>query len=450
MNATILLTGPQGLLIRAPGDGWVALPQVQVASGGRDPYEIGEYLRREWKVNAICLFTPSFEDGPRGWHVLSALGEAQEAPRGYSWMADSDAISRLASRSDAALLREALEQMAAFESGKRAGPFARAGWLEEMAKWAGPPLAARGLQWNGRFRQFGSGPECALLRLETNGPAVWFKGVRERLVREYAITKYIGAQTPGVFPDILATHDEWRAWLMIDAEGRTLGECGIEGWADAARKLALVQHAYVGSTEKLLALSAIDCREPAVVERLDNLWRRLPGLMLRQPACSRAPRLSRDEAERLRAHAGVLAGAFFRTDIPMTLVHGDPNVDNFIVGARGTMILDWAESYIGHPFLSYEYLRMHLHRARPEAASDWEKEMREAYSRVWRPIVKRRDIEDGFALAPLIAPLIVAALALESLGDASAEKIPMIEAHIRSLARLASRALQPLLVEVTA
>jgi hypothetical protein len=288
-----------------------------------------------------------------------------------------------------------------------------------------------------------------LLRLETNSPAVWFKAVCEPFRREYAVTKHIAAHTPGVSPDVLSTSDEWRAWLILEAEGCPLGNCHrLEAWVQAARKLATVQRGYVRATEKLLALGAIDYRGAIVIEKLDELCRRLPELMSRQPAGSRAPRLGPDELEALRYHVPLLCEAFFAVYIPMTLVHGDPNADNFIIGPRGATILDWAESYVSHPFLSYEYLRMHLNRTQPLEAREWELELGDAYAQVWRPLLAERDIQDAFALVRLVAPLLVASRSLDRL-EASRE-IPLLEAHIRSLARVAFRALQPLLVEVTA
>ena len=443
-NTTIVLIQRRSLLLHKNVDGSLELPQVPIRPDRRAAHEITEYLREEWRLNAICLFAP---------HVLSVAGGAFDPPAGCVWMAISDAADRLASRSQAKLLRVALEQMEAYEAGEKVGPFARVGWLEELKEWATPALAARGLRWTGGFRQLGSGPESALLRLETNGRAIWLKSVSKHFAPEYAITKFIAAHTPGALPELLTTRDDWRGWLTLEAEGCALGDSPrLEAWLDAALTLGAVQRAYIRASEKLLALGAVDYRECEILDKFEALCRRLPELMSRQPASSRAPRLNRDELAMLRDHLPVLTEAFFRTAIPATLVHGDPNSNNFIVGPKGTTILDWAESYVGHPFLSFEYLRMHVHLRQPTDAPEWEKHMRESYASVWRSTVPKRDIQDAFALVPLIAPLLVASRALDRLDalDSEHDQIPLMETHIRSLARVAFRALQPLLMEVTA
>jgi hypothetical protein len=235
---------------------------------------------------------------------------------------------------------------------------------------------------------------------------------------------------------------------MLEADGCPLEKShSADAWSHAAGKLGAVQQAHVDSSEELLALGAVDYRGPVVVSKVDALCRRLPELMSRQPANSRAPRLSSKQMRIMGAHIPVLCGALFHSNIPITLVHGDPNSDNFIVGPEDTKIIDWAESYVSHPFLSYEYLRMHLQRTQPQEAAEWEKELRESYARAWRPIVDERDIQDAFSLVPVIAPLIVASRALDRLDAPPEERhaeIATSEAFIRSLARVAFRALRPL------
>jgi hypothetical protein len=443
----VVIAQPQKLLMCSCGDGSIELPQISVEAGSRIAYELAEYLRREWNLAAICLFSPVMNSSQRS-SVLAVVGRVPEAPRGYIWSEASEAIRSVVPGPQAELLRISLQQVAEYESGKRPGPFARAKWLEELATWAAPALAERGLSWTGAFQQFGGGPGSALMRLETNGPAVWFKSVCGSLTREYAISKYIAAHTPGILPDILATRDDWRAWLMLEAEGCSLANSySAEAWSGAGRELGAVQRAHVGATEDLLALGALDYCGPAVVNSVEALCRRLPELMSRQPANSRAPRLSRKQMRVMGSHSPVLCEALFHSNIPTTLVHGDPNPHNFIVGPTDTKIIDWAESYVSHPFLSYEYLRMHLHRTHPQEATEWEKELRESYARAWRPIVDERDIEDTFSLVPVIAPLIVASRALDRLDGPPEDQhgeIPATEAFIRSLARAAFRALHPL------
>jgi serine/threonine-protein kinase RIO1 len=98
--------------------------------------------------------------------------------------------------------------------------------------------------------------------------------------------------------------------------------------------------------------------------------------------------------------------------IPNTLVHGDIGHGNIIASADGPVFLDWADTYIGHPFLCAEHLLADLARSNP-IFSEKQDALRWHYARQWKDSVTTRQLEMVTCLAPAIAAFSYAVMAWE-------------------------------------
>ena len=88
--------------------------------------------------------------------------------------------------------------------------------------------------------------------------------------------------------------------------------------------------------------------------------------------------------------------------IPDTLGHSDFNPGNIIVGPERCTFLDWAEAYVGHPFLTFEYFLAHLRKDYPQLAP-LESELRASYSRIWSSVASPEQIAQAYSFSPLVA-----------------------------------------------
>jgi aminoglycoside phosphotransferase (APT) family kinase protein len=94
--------------------------------------------------------------------------------------------------------------------------------------------------------------------------------------------------------------------------------------------------------------------------------------------------------------------AFIDTGIPDTLLHGDIGHGNIIASSNGPVFLDWAETYIGHPFVTAEHLLADLARSNP-LFSENQSVLRLVYADLWKTYVSPAELEKIVALAPAIA-----------------------------------------------
>ncbi len=195
----------------------------------------------------------------------------------------------------------------------------------DYASFGGP---ARTLAWARSHVSFVTAEQqrtwnlSAIWRLETGRDPVWLKQVPRFFRHEAAVLSYL---------------DQVRAW---DGEGRMLLD-HIEGTdlygADLTARAAIalqhfeIQARALGDIDKLIAAGVPDRRD---LSRLPT-W---PVPLGEQPWL----------AARLETVA--------RAGMPATLVHGDLHPGNVIGTPRERTIIDWGDSFIGHP--GFDILRL--------------------------------------------------------------------------------------------
>src|SRR5262249_28482244 len=151
---------------------------------------LAEQLNRKLQdflgVRACCLFRLTTEEGS-DFEVLEHISNAAVQPLGMWVRVDSLGEERLAKEEERLAIATAMHEFQARTNALHQEPFATPGWMADLFNWAQAQLLS-GLQLTGAFQQFNAEPTFALVRLETNGPAVWFKAVGEPNKREYSIT----------------------------------------------------------------------------------------------------------------------------------------------------------------------------------------------------------------------------------------------------------------------
>ena len=240
------------------------------------------------------------------------------------------------------------------------------------------------------------------MRLETTGPAIWFKAVGEPNLQELAITLKLAELFPTFLAEIVGKKPEWNAWLSREVEGTSLGDTkDLTSWERAASDLARLQIDSISRTHAILDSGSHDLRAIKLLTSVNPFFELAAELMEEQPKVH-PPALSRPELNLLQLQVKNSLTLLDSLRIPNTLGHLDLNPWNVVVSGDRCVFLDWAEAYVGHPFLSFQYLLEHFRRAvGPNVTA--ESNFVSAYKGPWHQLLSEDLTSEALALAPLVA-----------------------------------------------
>jgi hypothetical protein len=383
------------------------LPEVEIPRWQRVAEHLTAAVGETCGIDAVSLSSlevPPAESGPSQicYEIMETCTPRDEAPGGKHWVvADCLVESGFRDPRDFHAVRQAIAQSLPHAEDTSRGPFGRLGWFPDLQEWVQEEIGRHGLHLSRRFRQFNASPTFSLIRFETDGPAVWFKAVGPPNQREYPITLALARLISRFVPKIIATRPEWTGWLTREAEGPLLHECStLASWETAARDLAELQIRSLGRSVHLLDVGARDLRAWAFADLVSPFFQAMGELMERQTKTPPAP-LSREELRSLAARVRDALAVLDETGIPTTLGHLDLNPGNIVCSPNGCVFLDWAEAFMGHPFLTFEYLREHFRRNVGHNRSE-ETQFVASYTSPWRAFVSEGDIRRVLEVTPLV------------------------------------------------
>jgi hypothetical protein len=414
------------------------LPSVEIPRWQRVAENLTSATRNEWGCVAISLFA-------------SEIGVPRDDSKGHCYQAmecvcgGEKHASNTAWKSIRSLTRGSFQEEADYQALQRfhpeansyqadpASPFARRGWFAELRSWVTEAIEPLGLHRSGAFRQFNASPSFSLIRLETNGPAVWFKAVGEPNLREFPITLKLAQLFPDYLPRIIGEQPAWNGWLSLEARGTQLSETKkITDWTEAAGALARLQVESIGNTSPIAAAGAHDARLAQLRTLVDPFLAVIARLMERQAKVPPAV-LGLSELALLRARLHDSLSLLAELGIPDALGHWDLNPGNVIVSPEGCVFLDWAEAYVGCPFLSFEYLLEHFRRTNG-GETCVESQLADSYWKPWKELVPTSVFSEARRFIPLVAAFAYAA-STGVWGDQKELDDSRVAGYLRSLAR---------------
>jgi hypothetical protein len=415
------------------------LPCVEIPRWERVAENLTEAVRKRYGISAICLFTLDLSDatanGEPPIYQVMEIREAAIVPSNEMRSLPLDSISgqSFADEQDRVATAKTLRQIARFQGGEAIGPFGRPGWIEELFSWVQHEIEPYGLRLTGNFRQLNASPTFSLIRLETNAQAVWFKAVGEPNLREFGISLALAKLFPGFVPTVIAPHPALHGWLTTEFPGSTLDEASdSSAWERAAYTLAELQIASAGHTDQLLEAGCRDLRVPYLLSLVDPFMEEMSQLMEQQKKAPPAV-LGRGDLLTLGTQIKETLSGLAELDIPNTLGHLDFNPGNILCSADQCVFLDWAEAYVGPPFLTLQYLREHLGRLREGDVGSFAHVVN-PYETKWRQILSPETVSAAMDLAPLLAVFAYAA-GTESWRKPIEIRDPKAAAYQRSLTR---------------
>lgn len=265
------------------------------------------------------------------------------------------------------------------------------------APWAEPGGPARSVAWAtaaldrlGRpvtaVAQHRTWNLSAIWRLDGRRGSAWLKQVPAFFRHEAAVLRWLAAATPDTAPGLLAADDTGRILLdHVPGEDRYHAE-------PAERAAIAVDHHAV-------QLRAADDAAALVAAGVPDL---------------RGPALARWIRDRLAPYdvtvaADLLAGLDDRLDavrrcgLPDTLVHGDLHPGNVRGDGTRRTVIDWGDSFVGHP--AFDILRL-TETLAPAVAGP----LVDAWAARWRAEVPGSDPRRAVDLLRPVAPLRMAAV----------------------------------------
>ena len=400
--------GTESLIVRT--DHGLALPTVQIPRFERIAKNLTAVLKNKWGQEAVCLFSPSVgvvHEPPTGanYQAMESLHKNPASEPRSLWT-DIGSLSErdFSDPEDYRKLQQSL-----VDCGRSAhGPFAKLGWFAELQGWVEEIISLQGLHLTGNFSQLNASPTFSLVRFESTGPAVWFKAVGVPNLHEFPVTVALKRILPGYTPRILAVRPEWNGWLTVEAEGSDLSQnSDPEQWRAAAESLAKLQTESLCDTEALFRAGARGISTSRLLAFVDPFFATMTTLMAKQVRTP-PPILRGSELTMLSDRIKQSLSALEDIHLPQALGHLDPNPGNIFVSERHVTFLDWAEAYIGNPFLSFQYMLEHFRR---EVSSDPDVtcKLTNAYLQRWQPIISSKNVRDVLEHTPLVAVFVYAA-----------------------------------------
>lgn len=334
---------------------------------------------------------------------------------------------------DAETVRNALEETRAYVTGKKAGPFARPGWLRELFLWANEQIAPIGLRLTGHFEQLNASPTFALVRMQTEEGAVWFKATGKPNAHELPVTVKLAQLFPRYLLPIFGIHREWNGWLSPEAAGVSLDETReFRAWERVAADIAELQIESIERTEELLRSQLNDLRPAVLTERVAPFFARMSEFMAAQEKADPEP-LAVSELAALSQTLKESCALLESIGLPNTVGHTDFNPGNIVVSKDRCTFLDWAEGCIANPLLTFEYLRVHMARCEIDQPAPAEL-LASAYLRPWAAFYAPEKLREALDLAPLLA-IFAFAVSNDSWRTLDPVSDPKLAGYFRSLTR---------------
>jgi hypothetical protein len=229
-------------------------------------------------------------------------------------------------------------------------PWLRPRWRDDALGWAQDRLAEHGRAVTGAPQQFRHWSITSLWRIPTDRGDAWFKAVLPMFAHEGTLIRLISPSMPEHLPRVIATERD-RGWMLTEAlpvpwmrdHAEWQRETAGAQYEESLRVLARLQQAWIGREAELFAAGCTDRRLATLPQALDEL---LASDMLRAGLTDVERARLADFGSEIPARVEELRSC----GIPETLLHGDFHSGNIARDGGRTIIFDWTDGCVGHPF----------------------------------------------------------------------------------------------------
>jgi hypothetical protein len=233
-----------------------------------------------------------------------------------------------------------------------ARPWRRAGWRAEATARIDARLAAAGLQRTGPVQEIKRWTLSAVLACPTTDGTVFYKESHPSLWQEGPVLAALSESPSGLVPAVVSPAPPDQGWCTREVRMHPGTQQPPAARGRALAALAVAQQDWLGRTAELAATGCWDRRSEVLAGLVPTVLRDDilgPESRLPEPLSAAEHARLADACARLPELCAALAAA----PPGETLVHGDLHPGNWGVARDDgrTVLLDWAEASVGHPFL---------------------------------------------------------------------------------------------------
>jgi hypothetical protein len=405
-----LLVQPRSGAVLAFADaGRYHLPRVHVPQATRPVQEVQRAIKARLGLSIFVLEAWVAPDGLRATTLAEVLTPGIATPL------KEVSVEQLTTSE---LSREERDRFEALLEGRSKIPISDFGWIDEAIAWM---ESATGHTFCSRrdIEQWNAGGGFALMSVRSDdGQRYWLKAAGKPNAHELAITSLLSRLCRGYLPEFLGSRPEWNAWLMA---GEGAGITGLPAnpfelfrlLEDAVGALAELQLRTIGTDAELLDAGAFDQRLHVLADRSDALFDYIDQAM-NLSAARKLPRLTKERLEEIRIALQVICERLTQLRLPETVLHGDMNPGNVVLGPEHPQFIDWSEAYVGPCLITLEHLLLFLNTVEDlEMRGCMRAFLGQKYASAWADVCEPDAMREGFRYMPLMA----AVSALYGRGD---------------------------------
>lgn len=277
--------------------------------------------------------------------------------------------------------------------------------MEPEITWAKEWLAAHAYHVVAAPELIRAVPWSKIYRIKTDRGSVYLKWSAPAYAREAALMAHLAKRFPADILSVLAANQAVGAFLMPDG-GEPLRMRLKESYdpqivGKLLRRYASIQRILSQQVDSLLALGLDDWRMTVFADLYDDLVRD-EALLKREGLSMAEIETLQGSGENIRRLCRTLAG--FK--VPDTLEHCDFHDNNVLVKANSSLINDWGDAVISHPFFSLAgFLDSAARNHGLDTNSLVYKHLKDAYFEIWLDVESSENLERIFEIARILRPI---------------------------------------------
>jgi hypothetical protein len=417
-------------------DGY-CLPSISISKWNRPAKQLQEAIRSVWGLHVLFL---DFFDG----ETLCAVAEVLVFDRFSEFTTISIEQVRVSELSECQ--RANITSILAGDF-LASGPFSRIGWIDEALTWLESETGTR-LSSKRHIEQYNAGKSSALVRFPgEDGRDYWLKATGPSNAHELSVTTVLSKLCKEYLPELIGFKREWNAWLMLGAgqrmaEVETASRRALAQLGDAVKCMAKLQMQTRGRDRELLGAGAFNQTLEILQKNADQMFDYIEEAM-RLQISNKVPQLKKEQIQKLCVVFKKVCERALPLAICNTVVHGDMNPGNILIGRAHCQFIDWSESYLGYPLVTLQHLLLLNKVNNPVSHNFINRSLQQTYRDVWAGSYGADVLEEGLVYMPMVA----IGSTLYGRGDwlnSPLRNNPTRQSHARCLARHMERSAREL------